>query len=778
MIAYLLRSLLLALVVWCASCSGGGKDQQDQATGALQSNASAGADTAAALDEKLHELGAVTDLIVAEANDLPRAEFDPDALSDSLGKDPQKLFEWVRDRTWWAPYRGLLRGAKGVMLDRVGSSLDRTVLLGDLLRRAGYTVRLAHTQLPENRAQELLAKVRPIPDQRRSPTVPLAASPERQRTIEAIMPGFEKAEQDDIAGTKRYADEARLLVRSQTDQLFAAVNGIAARGEATNRAAIVALQDHWWIERDDQGRWIAMDVLLPDAKPGDPVAAATTTSEWKTGSDSPSIPDADWQTVQIRVVVERYQSGAITESTALEKILRPADVLEQPITLTHTPRPWPAEIPEGKPDPNALKNAALWVNKWIPILKVGDEFVAQSAFTDGGDLTAISKDSAAGLGSSSRGGLGDFGSALGGGEEASSYATAEWIDYEIHVPGEPAQHLRRPVFDLLGPARRSTHAAGFEADTDAVKLERFEALWSSTDILLQPCDFTREFVTHLLFSRVVANQASVKELSRERDLEKARNLASTIIDRVAVWGPLPDFALWRSDLGRQPDDRFIDRPNVLNYRFGESVANADQVALRELIDVASNSTGVRRGAGKGSFQVRVEQGVADTVAEMLTLRNDLRTADNTASILAAPDSGAASRLLIAARDTAAATRLGWSADVTVRLEQDIGEGFMAVVPKQPVVRAGQQRVGWWRVHPVSGETIGVMDTGFHQDDSEYPPMNDAKAMREWLTKNGPKNRDMVKGIRTRDQKFMNKFMEILKECLKLENPGPKLPPGP
>jgi hypothetical protein len=26
---------------------------------------------------------------------------------------------------------------------------------------------------------------------------------------------------------------------------------------------------------------------------------------------------------------------------------------------------------------------------------------------------------------------------------------------------------------------------------------------------------------------------------------------------------------------------------------------------------------------------------------------------------------------------------------------------------------GQQRVGWWRVHPTTGETIGVMDTGFH-----------------------------------------------------------------
>ncbi len=30
-----------------------------------------------------------------------------------------------------------------------------------------------------------------------------------------------------------------------------------------------------------------------------------------------------------------------------------------------------------------------------------------------------------------------------------------------------------------------------------------------------------------------------------------------------------------------------------------------------------------------------------------------------------------------------------------------------------------QRVGWWRVDPASGETIGVMDSGFHMSKIEY-----------------------------------------------------------
>ena len=33
--------------------------------------------------------------------------------------------------------------------------------------------------------------------------------------------------------------------------------------------------------------------------------------------------------------------------------------------------------------------------------------------------------------------------------------TAEWIEYEIHVPGRPALKIRRDVFDLIGPAQRA-----------------------------------------------------------------------------------------------------------------------------------------------------------------------------------------------------------------------------------------------------------------------------------------------------------------------------------
>jgi hypothetical protein len=213
----LLLFSLLALVVVNAACSGKSGSGPANTAAAPQSAAAVSADTAGApvAPSKVEagDLGALLDLIVAGAGDLPRAEFDSAALAASLGSDPQKHFEWVRDHTWWAPYRGLLRGAKGVMLDRVGSNLDRAVLLGDLLRRAGHTVRLVHAQLPENRAHDFLGKVRPIPDQRRNPVAPRPVSADRQRAIEAIMPGHEKSLQDQIVGSRRRSTEAEALVR-------------------------------------------------------------------------------------------------------------------------------------------------------------------------------------------------------------------------------------------------------------------------------------------------------------------------------------------------------------------------------------------------------------------------------------------------------------------------------------------------------------------------------------------------------------------------------------
>jgi hypothetical protein len=373
------------------------------------------------------------------------------------------------------------------------------------------------------------------------------------------------------------------------------------------------------------------------------------------------------------------------------------------------------------------------VKEWVPVLQIGHELFAQSGFTDDGNLIAGPFDAKRDIAKTGGGGfMSGFGEALGGGgETASSALTAEWLDYEIRVPGADIQRLRRPVFDLLGPAKREAKAADFDASTNERLVERYEAMLSATQILLQVSDFTGAFLAYLGSQSIADNQATIREFAKETDPAKAGKLAAAILDRVDIWGPLPALALWRAELGGRPRISFVDRPNVLSYRIGGPVVNADRVAFREQIDVASNSTGVTWGSSHDPFELRVRQGVADTVAEVLALGGDFDSTQNTSVLFEKAGNDPDRGKFVGARDSSLIKELAWPEDAAARLSGDVDAGFVAVALRQPVSLDERPRVGWWRVDSVSGTTIGVMDTGF--------PWWDGRARRD-----GDRNRPAKK----------------------------------
>jgi len=669
-------------------------------------------------------LSALVDMIVAEAAELPQAEFDPAARAKQLGKDPQAHFEWVRDRTSWAAYRGLLRGSQGVMLDRVGSSLDRSILLGDLLRRSGHKVRLAHAVLTDAKARELLGKIRPIPEEQ------LRAMPNELLTNEESVTSR-------VAEGKRRMGEANGLVRSQTDYIFKALGETLKNPRSDDRSDADFLRKHSWVEYYDRGNWVALDVLLPGSRVGESIATATSYSDWAAESATPAVVMEEWHTIGIRIIVERYQDGATSESTVLETTLYPASLIGLPVTLGHVPRPLPSALIDAETASQVRKDAASGVREWLPYLIVGDDLIAQSAFTLAGEISTNPLAPLRDIGRTGGGGLlGGMDMALGAGsgEDLSTHATAEWIEYEIHVPGESAEEVRRTVFDLLGPERRANKSTGFDGNAEMRKLERAGALWSQTDILLQPCNYPREFVSHLQLSGVVASQAELLRLAMERDPAQRKAQASGILQRMRTLGPLYDLALWRSTLGTRDGSWYVDRVNVLNYRVALPMMRADQLAYEELIDIAANPVGVRERGAEEEFETRVEQGVADTVAEMLALGSELSEAENTASVFATLAAEGSRGLMIAAHDRGAVNALPWPADEMLRVAADVEAGYVVIVPRKAVVRNGQQRVGWWRVDPVSGETIGVMDSGFHAAEEKSELESTIASLRNYLKK--------------------------------------------
>ena len=73
----------------------------------------------------------------------PRDTFDPQVIVDNVGKDPAKLFEWVRDNTYLVPYRGALRGYKDTRVPMVINVFSFWVLAFPISYLAAVTYRAA-----------------------------------------------------------------------------------------------------------------------------------------------------------------------------------------------------------------------------------------------------------------------------------------------------------------------------------------------------------------------------------------------------------------------------------------------------------------------------------------------------------------------------------------------------------------------------------------------------------------------------------------------------------
>ncbi|HEY0007687.1 MAG TPA: hypothetical protein VGB55_03095, partial [Tepidisphaeraceae bacterium] len=138
-----------------------------------------------------------------------RDSFDVQAVIEMIGRDPQAQVNWVRDNTRFVPYHGALRGATGVLMDRLGNHLDRAVLLAEMLQASGYEVRLANTSLDAAKAKELLASLRSAP----------ALAP-RQLSM-AAAEASRKAAPEEAAELEKMTQGVNAKLKETTDALAA-----------------------------------------------------------------------------------------------------------------------------------------------------------------------------------------------------------------------------------------------------------------------------------------------------------------------------------------------------------------------------------------------------------------------------------------------------------------------------------------------------------------------------------------------------------------------------
>ena len=265
---------------------------------------------------------------------IPRDTFDPEAVVATVGADPEALFAWVRDQTVLVPYRGALRGAQGVLMDRVGNSLDRALLLHTLLQAAGHEARLAQGTLTQEQAVALLDSLPLLPD-------PFTEPPETDVRLDTLRTAYTmRFDLDEVAmqerrraaraQRQRAVDQMTAQVYTQTKALAALLEPPDPETAAGERAwQVQALQDHWWVQWHDSTAWIDLDPAPAEAAPHQTLTEATATTQ-------PNGLHGDMlHTVAVHVVIESAAQGMPEEHVALFHTLVPARLMGRHVVLRH-----------------------------------------------------------------------------------------------------------------------------------------------------------------------------------------------------------------------------------------------------------------------------------------------------------------------------------------------------------------------------------------------------------------------------------------------------------
>ncbi|HEV3062687.1 MAG TPA: hypothetical protein VGY48_30855 [Vicinamibacterales bacterium] len=651
---------------------------------------------------------------------VPAETYDEQAALGQIGTDPVAIFHWIRDHTSLVPYRGALRGPVGVLMDRKGNSLDRALLLADLLHRAGGEVRLAHGDLSDAEGRQLLSRVRSVPPES---TVDTQLAPwseallqQYAREFPADGPRLRQLADKAAERSNRLAQEVRKRALEQGQTIAAAVS-LQDAGRASAAAPEVsdsdALRDHWWVQWHRGSDWTDLDPSLAESEPG----RSFTTPQLTIVPDK--LDSTLYHEVQIQVVTERWKQGQLELTPVLTQLLRPSELIGVNVSLVHIPVPLPTDVHVFQ-EADALghvKAVAFEQHEWLPVLRVGTSLTAQYSFTDAG---IVSRSGPVGrLGSTTARGLAG---ALGAFEQGAAsptpaVLTAEWIQYEIRSPGRPVRTIRRQLFDLVGPAARAMRTMPEVRLTESWRHQIALTLLGQSDILLLNCQLSREFVAHLLAQAMQANRQPLFDLVRATNPQRRDDAAAQIVQLpTALFG----LAVARSNWGRHGDQSYIDRPNILSAHelFREDQEGSLVGAYG--FDIVANEMGVLPGSTSDKKLIRLEQGVMDTNVEAF-LASDLSNRQpngtrpaNISDAYRPSDNRGNEWLTVRSVEEAAWQGVQLGADVRSRIGQDLAAGYVVLTPSHPIVVAGRLVTGWWRIDLTTGELLGIGEQGWGQ----------------------------------------------------------------
>jgi len=613
-----------------------------------------------------------------------------------LGKDIDKLFGFVRDEVGHDVYSGVLRGGQGALVSLAGNSLDKSVLLAELLQQAGHRVRFAHGRLEDSAAKRLVKRVFP-----------------RLKAAGEAAPKDERLARFLQSLQRNSTEQGKWLMRT----LKKSGVKLPKQGAGRYQQILDTLKDHWWVQVFVGGKWLDLDPSFADAKQARSYAKADKTCE--------KLEEKLYHRVTLRLLLEEVQDGKRKTRTLLTHEARACDLTGAPLFLGHRENSWKQPVRSllalGKHVGGGTgllgeldATPATVYEKIKPLLLVGArKFVVGEPF----EILRLDKEAKA-LASKN-----------------SVRAAGEWIEANFKSPSGQVRTTRRAVFDRLGVAARAAKGGDQAMRPIGGDHPRFQVFCLS--FCAGPIRNPRVCVEakNVKASKQVARSRSRTESYRDvsTDLQNLNDVVHFFSGNVG----------FKATLGDKPGPWVVFAMNAPRL----IISSTSRAKGREVISVDLRFQDFRPvvTSPKADWAVpyfRLIRGVIDGHVEEGALqllydpKPDAKRDDDspegrysTASILRRHKKAGGAMLLLKRPGDEAALVL--DDDVKQRIRAELAGGNLVAMPDKGVEVLSRSRTAWWRVHPRTGSTIGVTEAGLHAAAAEKGILENRYAVVDW-----------------------------------------------
>jgi hypothetical protein len=232
-----------------------------------------------------------------------------------------------------------------------------------------------------------------------------------------------------------------------------------------------------------------------------------------------------------------------------------------------------------------------------------------------------------------------------------------------------------------------------------------------TEVLPVVCGLAPEFLLHLAGESVIANRGVLRAAVNYESIDDSMMNEQFVRSLVRLPTTLYPLAAARLAWSRFQDEIYVDQVGLLTrHVFLQPVG--ESIVWRNATDIVANEIGVDLLA-TDPFAIRLEQGVLDTNAEALLERGILLR--NTGEAFAASSDW----VKLTPDDPERLTNLPFPSDARSRIAQELLSGYLVVAPQTALALGPTPYVGWWRIDPVNGHTLGIDENGWGATFAEY-----------------------------------------------------------